>query len=235
MPVRIWCLGSAEAVRVADAPEAHRWFKRPSTRASELSGYRIAPSNAREDWPDLAMPKLGKIIPLSAGMPIDAKTAAYDALGDAVHAFLAADGDGLASTERHERARRLIIAAGLIGVVRPERLVEAADRLRSFVDARWPGATWHREIPIEAFLASPQGTRRVHGTIDLLLETSEGYVIVDHKTFPGTTEAAWRAKTVEFLPQMAAYAEALRQVPGKRVAGCWVHLPVGGGMVEVIE
>ncbi|HMJ53765.1 MAG TPA: UvrD-helicase domain-containing protein [Polyangiaceae bacterium] len=234
MPARVWRLGSVAAASVAAPPEVHRWFKRPAAPTSDPLRYRITPSNAREDWPELAMPKLGELVPLPAGMPIDAKTAAYDVLGDAVHGFLAADGDGLASIERHARAHRLIVAAGLIGIVRPERLVEAADRLRVFVEARWPGATWHREIPIEAMIASPRGARRVSGTIDLLLETRDGYVIIDHKTFPGTTEAAWRAKTVEFLPQLAAYAEALRRVAGKGVIGCWVHLPVGGGMVEVI-
>ena len=130
-------------------------------------------------------------------------------------------------------AKRLVVAAGLIGVVRPDALVEASDRLRVFVDSRWPGAIWHREVPIEAFIMTPHGVRRVGGTIDLLLETDAGSIIVDHKTFPGPTEAAWRMKVVEFLPQMAAYAEALRRVPGERMAGCWVHLPLGGGMVEV--
>jgi hypothetical protein len=180
------------------------------------------------------MPTIGEVVSLHSAMPIDSKIAAYDVMGDAVHAFLAADTDGLDAAERLERGRRIIIAAGLIGIVRPEMLVEAADRLRAFVDARWPGATWHREIPIEAFIAGPNGTRRVGGTIDLLLETGNGCIIVDHKTFPGTSESAWRAKGVEFLPQLAAYAEALRRVPGKRVAGCWLHFPLGGGMVEAL-
>ena len=77
------------------------------------------------------------------------------------------------------------------------------------------------------------GDRRVAGIIDLLLETPKGYVIFDHKTFPGRGEAAWRAKVVEFLPQFAAYAAALRKREGTSVLAAWVHLPAGGAMVEV--
>jgi len=98
---------------------------------------------------------------------------------------------------------------------------------------RWPGATWHREVPIEAFVITAHGEHRVGGTIDLLLETEAGCVIIDHKTFPASSPAAWRAKVRDFLPQLAAYAAALRRVPQRRVLGCWVHLPIGGGMVEV--
>jgi ATP-dependent exoDNAse (exonuclease V) beta subunit len=72
------------------------------------------------------------------------------------------------------------------------------------------------------------------GRIDMLLRFQDSLIIIDHKTFPGTTVGAWRAKMAEFLPQLAAYTEALRRVPGKRVAGCWVHFPIGGGMMEAI-
>jgi ATP-dependent exoDNAse (exonuclease V) beta subunit len=88
-------------------------------------------------------------------------------------------------------------------------------------------------VPIEVCLDTQQGARRVSGTIDLLLDTHDGYVLIDHKTFPGASAGAWRKKTLEFLPQLAAYIAALRMVPEARVIGCWVHLPVGGGMVEL--
>jgi hypothetical protein len=58
-------------------------------------------------------------------------------------------------------------------------------------------------------------------------------VIFDDKTFSGRGEAAVRAKVTEFLPQFAAYAEALRRLDGKSVVGAWVHLPASGAMVEV--
>jgi hypothetical protein len=179
------------------------------------------------------MPTIGEIVTLPGAMPIDGKVAESDKLGDAVHAFFATDVDGLNADERVDRARRLFASAGLVGLVRPDALVEASDRLRVFVEQRWPKAVWHREVFVDALVPTAQGERRVSGIIDLLLETPNGYVIFDHKTFPARSEAAWRGKVAEFLPQFAAYAAALRSQGARVMTASWVHLPAGGGMVEV--
>jgi ATP-dependent helicase/nuclease subunit A len=234
VPARVWHLEAAEGEDEASAEgEAHRWFARPGSEGPSAAPYRIAPSNAQSDWPELVMPAIGEIAALPAAMPIDGKVAALDVLGDAVHAFFATDVEGLSGDERVVRARRLLAAAGVVSNLRPEALVEASDRLRGFVEARWPGAVWHREVAVEARVETAQGERRVAGIIDLLLETPGGYVLFDHKTFAGRGEAALRAKVTEFLPQFAAYAEALRRRTGKSVVGSWVHLPASGAMVEV--
>lgn len=237
VPARVWRL-QGDAVEEGEGAEANaerRWFARPVGPADgvTVAPYRISPSNAQADWPDLTMPTIGEIVTLPSAMPLDAKVAEYNVLGDAVHAFFATDVEGLTAEERVDRARRLLASASLIGVVRPDALVEASDRLRAFVDERWPGAIWHREVAIEARVETAEGERRVAGIIDLLLETAKGYVIFDHKTFPGRSEAAWRAKVVEFVPQFAAYASALRSLRTREVIASWVHLPAGGGLVEI--
>jgi hypothetical protein len=231
----VWRLNAAPPV-VADASVEERWwFARPAVAAGgePIAPYRISPSNAQVDWPQLVMPTIGEIVSLAAAMPLDGNVAEYNVLGDALHAFFATDVAGLAAEERVDRARRLLASAGLMDVVRPDALVEASDRLRAFVDQRWPGAVWHREVAIDACVETAQGERRVAGVIDLLLETADGYVILDHKTFPGRSEAGWRTKVVEFLPQFAAYGAALRKLGARDVLASWVHLPVGGALVEV--
>lgn len=254
---RVWRLSGA----AADATDAavkgnreRRWFERPAPVASSASAsasaassasasaspfasgataYRILPSNAQVDWPGLGLPTIGEIVTLPGAMPLDAKVAEYNVLGDAVHAFFATDVEGLTADERLDRARRLLAGAGLTGTVRAESLVEAGSRLRAFVTERWPAAVWRREVAVEASVETEHGERRVAGVIDLLLEVAGGYVVFDHKTFPGRSPAAWSAKAVEFLPQFAAYGAALRLMEGKDVLSSWIHLPVGGGLVEV--
>jgi ATP-dependent exoDNAse (exonuclease V) beta subunit len=78
-------------------------------------------------------------------------------------------------------------------------------------------------------VSTPHGTRRVQGTNDLLLETPDGVVIIDHKSFPGAA-SQWAAKVEEFAPQLAAYAHVL-QAAGKRVLGSFVHFTIGAGVV----
>jgi ATP-dependent exoDNAse (exonuclease V) beta subunit len=232
---RVWRLNAAAlVVAAAEVVEHHKWFARGVVESSVVvPRYRINPSNAAVDWPELVLPTIREMVTLPGAMAIDGKVAEYDVFGDAVHAFFATDLEGLAAEERRERARRLLAVAGLVGVVRAEALVEASDRLRGFVEQRWPGATWHREVAIDAQVLTSGGERRVAGIIDLLLETAEGYVIFDHKTFPAKSEAAWRAKVVAFVPQFAAYKTALHTSTQKPILSAWLHLPAGGGVVEV--
>ena len=69
------------------------------------------------------------------------------------------------------------------------------------------------------------------GWIDLLLETDAGWVVIDHKSSP-RPRSEWTAEAIEYSGQLAAYVSALRGA-GLECAGCWVHFPVGGGLVEV--
>jgi ATP-dependent helicase/nuclease subunit A len=213
--------------------ETHRWFVRRGPLTAQLPSYRITPSQAEQDWPELVLPPIRAVTLLAGSMPIQGKVAQFDTLGDVAHAYFAVDTASLTAEERVQCATRLLQHATLDGVLQPDALIDAERRLRAFVFARGGDAAWQREVPIEALIDTPHGSRRVVGTIDLLLETSQGYVIVDHKTFPGCGEPALRMKTRSFLPQLAAYTEALRRVPGAQVIGCCVHYPVAGAVVEL--
>ena len=241
VPTRVYRLNAERIDGQRGNDPAPVWFARAVAEADDAmprTAYRIVPSAGTNDWPELEArvnrSRLGAIEHLPSAIAFGAGTYEDDVVGNAVHAFLAADVDGLDAELRLERARELTNGAGLEGVVRAESLLVAGDALRSWVSARWPDARWHREIPIERTITSDQGERRVSGVIDLLLETPTAYVIINHKTFPAKVASAWRAKCAGFIPQLAAYALLLDAVGEKKVAAAWVHLPVGGGMVEVV-
>jgi ATP-dependent helicase/nuclease subunit A len=80
-------------------------------------------------------------------------------------------------------------------------------------------------------LDTEHGARRIEGTIDLLLETESGYVIVDHKSFPGRQEH-WAERALNYAPQLFTYEKAIRMT-GAEVTAMLVHFTVGGGVVEV--
>lgn len=240
MPTRVLRLDDAR-LDATEEPPTPVWFARPDPDGGAEDArpaYRIVPSAGASDWPEAAAlaasSRIGTIERLPTAVALHGRTYEDDVLGHAVHGFLAADIAGLTADARLARARGLVEGWGLVGVVRPESLVDAGDALRAWVHARWPDAIWRREVPIEHVVASAHGERRVVGIVDLLLETDAGYVLVDHKTYPSPSPAAWRAKCAGFVPQLAAYALALNAGGAKKVVGCWVHLPVGGGMVEVV-
>jgi ATP-dependent helicase/nuclease subunit A len=150
-------------------------------------------------------------------------------LGSALHGFFGADLEGLAHHDRLEIAAGLLARWQVQHAVAPEAVLAAADRLRVFVSNMWPYSVWHREWPIE--YVTGEGTT-VRGSADLVLEVSNGFVILDHKSFPGQGEAAIeRAKT--YAGQLAAYADAVSAARRRPILGTYVHLPVAGLIVPV--
>ena len=63
-------------------------------------------------------------------------------------------------------------------------------------------------------------------------ETAAGWIVIDHKSSP-RPRSEWAYEAVGYSGQLAAYVSALRAA-GMECAGCWLHLPVGGALVEVV-
>jgi ATP-dependent exoDNAse (exonuclease V) beta subunit len=85
------------------------------------------------------------------------------------------------------------------------------------------------EIPIATTNESGQ---RIEGFIDMLVETGNGWVLIDHKTFPGK-RSEWPTEAVSYSGQLALYCEALKKLK-LPVASVWIHFAVGGGLVQVL-
>lgn len=173
---------------------------------------------------------VGEVVELGARVPLSGSPD-MEAIGEAVHAFLSADAWESDAAERVAMARVLLERWGVASAVSPEDLVLASDRLRAWIEDRWAGANLRREWPI---LHRQQTSTIVRGRADLVIELDEGFTIIDHKTFPGRSDAALeRAKG--FAGQLAAYAAAVGAATGKRCLGLYVHLPVLGRIVRVAQ
>jgi ATP-dependent exoDNAse (exonuclease V) beta subunit len=215
------------------------WYAARATPRA-MQRYIITPSEAADAEIELPTPRILSSERLTHRLPFTSpKGKTWDEVGNALHAFLAADEHHLSANERLALAQRILNATWVGNVAtlgdsfRPEDLLSASDALRGFVSARWPAATWHREVPIAALLDTRDGTRAVNGTIDLWLETEAGGIVIDHKSFPGAA-SSWNEQALKHAPQLFTYGLALRAA-GKRVLGYFVHFVVGGGMVEVGE
>ena len=158
-------------------------------------------------------------------LPVD-----WALLGNAVHAFLAADRPDLDSDERLAMASRLLEHWSVQGALRATDLIAASDALRAWVARRFPGATWHREWPVR--MRQDNGTELV-GYADLVLEDGDAFVLVDHKCAGGTQEEALAACS-GYAGQIGTYADAIAAATGKRTAGCFVHL-VTHGVIAVLN
>lgn len=208
----------AEPVAAAAVPGTVRVGREPGAYA----GAMLAPSSAPPRSAELREPvRLGAAVKLGGAVEVEA-------VGNAVHAFFAADDPA------RERGARVAVASGLLerhrvgAVVQAETLVEFADRLWAWVTGAFGAdAVVRPEWPVGVRWES--GTQ-VLGVADLVIETGDGVAVVDHKSL-GLAAAAKRVG--ELAGQLGCYADAVaRAVPGKRVS-MWVHLPFEGVVVEV--
>ncbi len=230
---RVWSLEAQEPPEGPTRTDSTRyWFAPARTEPSAAPDYWIAPSSAAEASLELPPARIINAVRFTRRMPFATpKGITFDEVGNTLHAFLAADVPELTSAERTELAARLFQQRGLAGAFEPEVAIAASDALRAFVAERWPSATWHREIPVNAFVDTAQGRRRIAGSIDLLLETAAGFVIIDHKSFPGRA-SEWEERALGYAPQLMTYAKAI-EIAGGKIAGMFVHFLIGGGIVEI--
>jgi ATP-dependent exoDNAse (exonuclease V) beta subunit len=148
-------------------------------------------------------------------------------LGDCVHSFLAVDNVEL-PLERRLAMGNQILKNWKVDNLRGEDLVASGDRLIAFIAAQFPGAVLLKEFPITGRLS----TQRVRGSIDLLVETPAGFIIIDHKSFPGKSED-WATRAMSHLPQLHVYKHVLQERTGKIVKELYIHMPIVGAMIKV--
>ena len=218
-PARSVAVRGVERERADVVPPTHL---PASLGAAVTRPLRLRPSAASDPGDTLVFrTELGARLPL-VGDPEMAL------LGEALHAFLACDDRGLGEGPRRDRARAILARWGVSESLAPADAVAASDRLWAFLQSRFPDARIRREVPVHALL----GGQEVVGRIDLLVESGEGFAIVDHKSFPGRRDL-WEARAASHAPQLALYAEAVASVTGGRCLGTFVHMPIVGVMAEL--
>lgn len=148
-----------------------------------------------------------------------------DAVGTALHAFLAADRPQRSREDRLEIARGCFERHGVAGAMTPEEVVAASDALVAWATKEWPGATWHREWPV--WQRKPDGSV-IRGIADLVLELPTGFVVIDHKSAPGGSDDKVKAKAAGYGPQLAAYAATISEATAKPCVAQFIHFGVLG-------
>jgi ATP-dependent exoDNAse (exonuclease V) beta subunit len=87
---------------------------------------------------------------------------------------------------------------------------------------------WH-EIP---FRLTTEQNQLLNGIIDLALETEEGWILIDHKTYDGS-DFGKKITDEGYLSQLAYYQLALTELSNKPVLKTFLHFPMTGNVVEI--
>ncbi|RYG93473.1 MAG: hypothetical protein EON57_19985, partial [Alphaproteobacteria bacterium] len=113
---------------------------------------------------------------------------------------------------------------GVAGAVASQAVLDQLQAFRAWVERRWPASQVHVEVPLEVALVNGQ---RARGRIDFLVDTSAGWILLDHKANPRGV-AREDALIDKHGPQLDAYADAIERATGRPVLEKWLFLPVAG-------
>jgi ATP-dependent exoDNAse (exonuclease V) beta subunit len=149
-------------------------------------------------------------------------------VGEALHRFLAADDPSWDDARRQALAKRLLDAWGVTGFD-PRDVVTMGTRFRNFIESRWPDSVLRREAPI----THRMGSRTLSGRLDVIVETSDVIIVIDHKSFPGG-EALWLDQAKKHAGQLRVYGDAVAAASSiQKPVLLALHLPVSGQMLMI--
>ena len=151
-----------------------------------------------------------------------------NAVGEACHRFFAYDDPCHETAARLERATWLL-KRWAAPEMRPADLVESSGRLHEFLASRFPAGRIMREWPVHA----SADAQLIAGRIDLLVDTGDGFIVLDHKSFPGVMDIDGE-RLQAFAGQAALYAQALKSVTDRPCHQFWLHQPIAATMTRVV-
>ena len=206
----------------APLPARARWFRAVNT-TTNFQPQALRPSEVsltdeeKNQVEPIGTVKLGGRIKLKSGGEMNR-------IGDMIHLMLAG-GPGEATVAT---AQTLLDHSALGAYLNAQDLLDISSRFEGWLST-YVGATRYTEWPVRWVRTDG---RLVTGEIDLLMETEKGFILVDHKTFPGDT-ALRDERLKKWAGQLSMYRGAIEAAGGKTVTECWIHLPIRGEMVRV--
>jgi len=214
-----------------DAGESILHDDAPTYAPISATGSRVYPPATQSpsgiDWGEINKEDVKAMLLATIGDRLPMHTSPDMAnFGNAMHGFLAADGGDNASS-RMEMANRMLGQWEVAGAIDPADMLRASDRLKQFIGEHYPNAQTLNEWPMTMVLANHQ---RMQGWIDMLLELPEGYIVVDHKSFPGPNPVE-HAKV--YAPQLNIYKQAVGQATGRPVLATLIHMPIQGVVIQI--
>lgn len=152
----------------------------------------------------------------------------WAAVGSAIHAYLGTEYTALDRAGQLGVAKEILDRWQVVDLIGVDLLLTAGDRFAEYLASAYPDASILREVPISWRSAQNQ---YMEGWIDLLIELPQGFVLIDHKSYPGEDPAKHIRE--ENLGQMETYRQALLDVAGKPVTETLIHLPALGKVYKV--
>ncbi len=226
----IWQIGSQtipveipdDTAIAAGKSDIHHFPVRPGRKQYDL--LYLSPS--KMDLPSPIKAKIGKTTEYGQRLKFSGEID-DDALGNVLHACIAAASPEMKKDAMKQRTAFVLEYHGQKNLCDAGDLTEQLSKFHEHLSAQFSPVQMHKEYPV----TYPRDGQITEGTIDMLLETKNGWIIIDHKSFKGGGEQK-DTKALEFAGQLHAYKSCV-EAAGKKVIGTWIHFVTTGTMTEV--
>jgi ATP-dependent exoDNAse (exonuclease V) beta subunit len=160
----------------------------------------------------------------------------YDETGSILHAAFAAW-----NSESPEQIRQAVLTQVLTNfhaekMITPSSLEAQFCDFWNYIQKTYKPIRFWKEIPLQS-VAENNG-ELMSGFADLVLDTPQGLILIDHKTFPGSFEKqvmdpASAFYAGKYAAQLKAYAKLVSNTFGKPVTEMLIHYVVHGKLVRL--
>jgi len=207
---------------VATTTQQPHWFAPIALMAEKLPAKR-SPSTE----PALVNASIGKALILGERISLQG-TPDMAHLGAAIHALIATQLINKAVDPRL-LAEKVLTSYAVTEHISIDDALSCVTRFKDFIDHELKAISTQVEYPIEYQLPNGQ---TASGWIDALVETEQGYIIVDHKSNPQSS-ASQQEIALKYSGQLALYKDAVEAATNKPVVGCWIHFAITSGAVSI--
>ncbi|MEH6626622.1 MAG: UvrD-helicase domain-containing protein [Motiliproteus sp.] len=222
IPTQFKLYESLEPVDGEIPPYSPHWLPQ-WPQATDILPRKFSPSSAAP----LESAKMGRVIELGDRLPLD-KVEDMALLGSALHGVIAASINHTKPFSL-EQAQSLLASFGVDQQLSAAHALEASQRFINHIHKQFEVTRCLVEYPVTTINELGQ---EATGFIDLIIETADGWIIIDHKSSPAP-RSEWETNALKYSGQLAIYRRAIEKATDKPVLECWVHFAVTGGMVEV--
>jgi ATP-dependent exoDNAse (exonuclease V) beta subunit len=221
------------ACRLFDAQDSEAYFELPAYQP-----YWFVPREEKtEKLPALLHPSLmdrvkdAKIVDSKKiGMQLDLKGSPnMNQIGQAMHNLFAAEIINNSQDDSLSTAAGIIERFGVEKYLEPKDAVSYTKFFVNHVKSIFNPLAIYAEYPVQNLLNNGQ---LVKGWIDVLMNTNDGWVILDHK-FTNKKNDKFDSEILKYSGQLLAYKEAIVANMEGEVKKTCIHLPLTGQIISI--
>ena len=121
----------------------------------------------------------------------------------------------------------------LKSVINAQEILTSIDKLYNYIEKEFKPQKWHRELSLETEIDG----QLYKGEVDLLLETTNGYILIDYKSYPGSIDAVLKAETSnyagKYAGQLNIYQKMIEDITNKKIVNKLIYYTILGKLIKL--